>query len=161
MGEYADVNGVHMYYEVSGSGEPLVLLHGGFGGAHIWAAQVTDLAERFSVFVPEQRGRGHTADAKGPVSYQILADDIMAFLGQTVGRRAHLVGASDGGIVGLLVAMQRPDLLRRLVTIGSSFHRDGLVGASMWTEASRMTRPGPCFVSGTRRSLRTEGITSR
>ena len=85
----------------------------------------------------------------------------MAFLGQTVGRRAHLVGASDGGIVGLLVAMQRPDLLRRLVTIGSSFHRDGLVGASMWTEASRMTRPGPCFVSGTRRSLRTEGITSR
>jgi pimeloyl-ACP methyl ester carboxylesterase len=56
---YADPNGVHMYYETSGDGEPLLLLHGGFGGAHLFEAQVPDFAARHRVFVPEQRGRGH------------------------------------------------------------------------------------------------------
>lgn len=133
---YADVNGVHMYYETSGEGEPLVLLHGGFGGVHLFGSQVPAFAAGFRVHVPEQRGRGHTPDVDGPISYQLLADDIIAFLEQTVGEPAHLVGVSDGGIVGLLVAIQRPDLLRKLVTVGSNFHRDGLLGASMWTDAA-------------------------
>ena len=133
---YADVNGVHMYYEASGEGEPLVLLHGGFGGVHLFGGQVPALAERYRVLVPEQRGRGHTPDVEGPISYQILADDIVAFLERSVGEPAHLVGVSDGGIVGLLVAIQRPELLRKLVTVGANFHRDGLLGGSMWTDAS-------------------------
>src|ERR671910_669595 len=84
-GRYADVNGVHSF-----------------------AAQVRALAERYLVFVPEQRGRGHTPDVEGPISYQILADDTIGFLEQTVGETAYLVGASDGGIIGLLIAIQRP-----------------------------------------------------
>jgi pimeloyl-ACP methyl ester carboxylesterase len=136
MGEYADLNGVHMYYEVHGVGDSLVLLHGGFGGVHSWEAQVSDLAERYRAFVPEQRGRGHTPDIEGPISYQILVDDAIAFLERVAGPPAHLIGASDGGIIGLMVAMQRPDLLRKLVTIGANFHHEGLVPASMWTEAS-------------------------
>ena len=133
---YADVNGVHMYYEESGAGDPVILLHGGFGGAHLFGAQVPTFAERYRVLVPEQRGRGHTPDVEGPISYQILADDIVAFLERSVGEPAHLVGVSDGGIVGLLVAIQRPELLRKLVTVGANFHRDGLLGGSMWTDAS-------------------------
>jgi pimeloyl-ACP methyl ester carboxylesterase len=136
MGEYADVNGVHMHFEVNGSGEPLVLLHGGFGGAHIFGGQVPELSARYRVFVPEQRGRMHTADLEGPITYQILAEDMIAFLDKIVGAPANLVGVSDGGIVGLLVAMQRPNLLRKLVMIGANFHRDGLVSTAMWTEAS-------------------------
>jgi pimeloyl-ACP methyl ester carboxylesterase len=54
----------------------------------------------------------------------------------SIAEPAHLVGVSDGGIVGLLVAIQRPDLLRKLVTVGANFHRDGLIGASMWSDAS-------------------------
>lgn len=135
MGEFADVNGAHMYFEVVGAGQPLLLLHGAVGGVHVWGAQIPELADRYRVFVPEQRGRGHTPDAEGPISYQILADDVIAFLELIVGSPAHLVGASDGGVVGLLVAMQRPDLLEKLVTIGANFHRDGVDG-SMWTSTS-------------------------
>jgi pimeloyl-ACP methyl ester carboxylesterase len=134
---YADVNGVHMYYEESGVGDPVILLHGGFGGTHLFGAQVPAFAERHRVLVPEQRGRGRTPDVEGPISYRLLADDIEAFLEGAVGQPAHLVGFSDGGIVGLLVALSRPDLLRRLVTVGANFHRDGLVAAAaMWTAAS-------------------------
>jgi pimeloyl-ACP methyl ester carboxylesterase len=136
MADHADVRGVHMYCEVSGAGEPLVLLHGGFGGVHSWEGQIPDLATRYEVFVPEQRGRGHTPDVEGPISYQLMAEDTIGFLEQVVGSPAHLVGASDGGIIGLLVAMQRPDLLRKLVTIGANFHRDGLMPDSFFTDAS-------------------------
>jgi len=130
MGERVDVNGFRTYYEVHGKGDPLVLLHGGFGGADLWGAQISDLENRFRVLVPEQRGHGHTPDGEGPITYQLLADDLVAFLERLVGAPVFLVGASDGGNVGLIVAMQRPDLLRKLVTIGANFDRDGLVPAA-------------------------------
>jgi len=133
---YADVNGVHMYYETSGAGEPLLLLHGGFGGVHLFGGQVAAFAQRYRVLVPEQRGRGHTPDAEGPISYQLLADDIIAFLEAEVGEPVRLVGVSDGGIVGLLVAIQRPELLAKLVTVGANFHGDGLLSSTLWTDAS-------------------------
>jgi pimeloyl-ACP methyl ester carboxylesterase len=135
MGDYADVNGVHMYYETHGAGDPILLLHGGVGGASSWQAQVPDLAERHNTIVPELRGRGHTADIDGEISYRSQAEDIIAFLERVVLSPVHLIGASDGGVVGLLVAMQRPELLRNLVTIGTHFHHDGLMPGSMWTEA--------------------------
>jgi pimeloyl-ACP methyl ester carboxylesterase len=115
-----------MFYEEHGAGEPLVLLHGAMGGAFAWAHQVPAFAEQYKVLVPEQRGRGRTPDVEGPLSYQAMADDTIDFLQRTVGERAHIVGASDGGIVGLLVALQRPDLVKRLVTMGANFHKDGL-----------------------------------
>lgn len=133
---YADVNGVHTYYEASGDGEPVVLLHGGFGGTHLFGALVPAFAEHYRVFVVEQRGRGRTADVDGPISYQVLADDMVGFIEQVLGEPSHLVGFSDGGIVGLLVAMQHADLLKRLVTVGANFHREGLIGAELWTAAS-------------------------
>jgi pimeloyl-ACP methyl ester carboxylesterase len=133
---YSDVNGVHMYYETSGAGEPLLLLHGGFGGVHVFGGQVPAFAQRYRVLVPEQRGRGHTPDAEGPISYQLLADDIIAFLEAEVGEPVLLVGVSDGGIVGLLVATQRPELLAKLVTVGANFHGDGLLSSALWTDAS-------------------------
>lgn len=136
MGEYADVNGVHMYYEEFGSGEPLVLLHGGFGGVHVFGGQIPGLMERYRVLVPEMRGRFRTPDVEGPISYQILADDTMAFLEETAGGPVNLVGVSDGGVIGLIITLQRPELLVRLVTIGANFHEEGLIGVAMWTEAS-------------------------
>jgi pimeloyl-ACP methyl ester carboxylesterase len=60
-------------------------------------------------------------------------------LDQVVGESAHLIGVSDGGIVGLLLALQRPRLLRRLVTVGSNFHPDGLLSTTLWTDAGAMT----------------------
>jgi pimeloyl-ACP methyl ester carboxylesterase len=127
MGEYVDIAGVNTWYEEDGSGEPLVLLHGGLSTNETWAAQTPAFAERFRVVAPERRAHGHTADVPGPLTYAAMADDTIGFLDRVIGGPAHLVGWSDGGIVGLLVAIARPDLVRKLVAIGSNYDTTGLV----------------------------------
>ena len=105
MGEYVDIGGVSTYYDEEGSGEPLVLLHGGLCTNETWAAQMPVFAERFRVVAPERRAHGHTADVEGPLTYDAMATDTIGFLDKLIGGPAHLVGWSDGGIVGLLVAV--------------------------------------------------------
>jgi pimeloyl-ACP methyl ester carboxylesterase len=125
MGQYVDLGGVNTWYDEDGSGEPLVLLHGGLCTNETWAAQTPVFAERFRVVAPERRGHGHTADAEGPLTYDAMATDTIGFLDMVVGESAHLVGWSDGGIVGLLVAIARPDLVRKMVVIGSNYDTTG------------------------------------
>jgi pimeloyl-ACP methyl ester carboxylesterase len=127
MGEYVDIGGVSTYYDEEGSGEPLVLLHGGLCTNETWAAQTPVFAERFRVVAPERRAHGHTADVDGPLTYDAMAADTIGFLDKLIGGPAHLVGWSDGGIVGLLVAIARPDLVRKLVVIGTNFDTAGVV----------------------------------
>jgi pimeloyl-ACP methyl ester carboxylesterase len=126
MGQYADIGGIHTWYDEYGAGEPLVLLHGGMCTNETWAAQVPAFAEKFRVLAPERRGHGHTADVDGPLHYDDMASDTIGFLEQVVGGPAHLVGWSDGGIIGLLVAVRRPDLVRKLVVIGTNYDTSGL-----------------------------------
>jgi pimeloyl-ACP methyl ester carboxylesterase len=128
MGEYADLNGIRTYYEVHGASnsEPLVLLHGGLLTAETWGGQVGSFSEKYRVYVPERRGHGRTQDVEGPYTYEAMADDTVAFLKEVVGGTAHLVGWSDGGNVGLLVALRDPGLVGKLVVIGSNFHHDGV-----------------------------------
>ncbi|MCB5168355.1 alpha/beta hydrolase [Streptomyces bambusae] len=121
MGEYVHLPSTRTWYETEGSGDPLVLLHGGFCTNETWAAQRADLAAAYRVHLPERRAHGHTPDVEGPLSYQVMADDTVEFLEAVVREPAHLVGWSDGGIVGLIVAGDRPDLVRKLVVIGANF----------------------------------------
>lgn len=123
---YVDVNGVHTYYEEHGSGDPLLLLHGGLADADGFGQQTPAFADRYRVIIPERRGHGRTADVEGPITYDLMADDTIAFMDALSIGAAHLVGWSDGGNVGLLVAIKRPDLVRKLVTMGSNFSVDGL-----------------------------------
>lgn len=123
---YVDANGVRTYYAEHGSGQALILLHGGMVDGDSFAQQTPAFAERFRVIVPDRRGHGRTADVDGPISYDVMADDTIAFIEALGIGPAHLVGWSDGGDVGLLVAIKRPNLVRRLVTIGSNFSADGL-----------------------------------
>ena len=125
MGQYADIGGINTWYDEDGSGDPLVLLHGGMATNETWSAQLPAFAERFHVLAPERRGHGHTHDVEGPLHYDDMASDTIGFLEQVVGGPAHLVGWSDGGIVGLLVAIRRPDLVRKLVAIGTNFDAAG------------------------------------
>jgi pimeloyl-ACP methyl ester carboxylesterase len=118
--------GVRTYYEVHGEGPPVVLLHGGMTDADSWAMQLPALADRRTCFLPERRGHGRTNDPDGPITFEAMAEDTVAFLEQVVGEPADLVGWSDGGNVGLLIALQRPELVRKLVVIGSNYHHDGL-----------------------------------
>ncbi|MEX0874086.1 MAG: alpha/beta hydrolase [Actinomycetota bacterium] len=119
MGEYVDVAGLKTWYDTAGEGDPLVLLHGGMCTNDTWSAQMPVFAERFQVIAPERRAHGHTPDVEGPLSYSDMAKDTIGFLETVVKKPAHLVGWSDGGVVGLLVAMERPDLVRKLVAISA------------------------------------------
>lgn len=126
MGAYVDVAGVPTYYERHGSGEPLVLLHGGGGSVESWGAQIPALAEEFEVWVPERRGHGRTRDTDAPFSYPAMAEETVGFLEAVGLSSAHLVGWSDGALVGVLTALARPDLVRRLVVIGQWYTEDGM-----------------------------------
>src|SRR5215211_2604937 len=127
MGAYVDIDGVNTWFDEDGSGDPLILLHGGLCTNETWAGQMSVFAERFRVLAPERRGHGHTADQPGPITYAAMATDTIGFVDKVVGGPAHLVGWSDGGIVGLMVAMARPDLVRKLVVIGANYDTAGLV----------------------------------
>jgi pimeloyl-ACP methyl ester carboxylesterase len=123
---YVDANGVHTYYEEHGSGDPLLLLHGGLADASGFALQTPAFAERYRVIVPDRRGHGQTPDVEGPISYDLMADDTIAFMDAAGTGPGHLVGWSDGGDVGLIIAIKRPDLVRTLVLMGANFSADGL-----------------------------------
>ncbi len=116
-GDYVDVDGVRTYYEVTGTGEPVILLHGGLCPAETWDAQTAALAEQYRVYVPERYGHGRTPDIDGPITYENMAQHTIAFMEALGIASAHVVGWSDGALVGLLVALRRPKLVRKLVFI--------------------------------------------
>jgi pimeloyl-ACP methyl ester carboxylesterase len=122
---YVDAGGLRTYYEVVGAGEPLVLLHGGLFPIETIGGLTACLAERFRVYLPERRGHGRTPDVEGPITYEVMAEDTVAFLEAVGLGSADVVGWSDGALVGMLVAMLRPDLVRRLVMIGMHVNPDG------------------------------------
>lgn len=122
---YAPVNGLEMYYEIHGSGEPLVLLHGAFASIELWGPFLTTLAESNRVIAVEFQGHGHTADIDRPFSYEQFADDVAALLAHLAIPRADIVGYSMGANTGLQLAIRHPDLVRRLVIISGNYRHDG------------------------------------
>ena len=143
MGEYARIGESDIWYEVTGSGDPVVLLHGGLSDGTAWGLQTSPLAERYRVFVPDRRGHGRSRDTDAPFDYDDMARETIAFLEQVVGGAADLVGWSDGGIVALLVARDRPDLVRRQVLIGANFHHDGLLAGFETPDDPESDEVGP------------------
>src|SRR3954447_682553 len=125
MAQYAHLGDVKTWYDEHGSGEPLVLMHGGLADTRFFDPNLGPLAERFHVYTPERRGHGHTPDVDGPITYQLMADDTIAFLEAVVGEPADLVGHSDGAGVAMLVGMQHPELVKRLVLISGGFNKSG------------------------------------
>src|SRR5512133_2094025 len=125
MGTYVQLGAIRTWYDERGEGEPLVLAHGGVSDARFFDKNIDALAERFHVYTPERRGHGHTPDVEGPITYQLMADDTIAFLDQVVREPADLVGHSDGAFVAMLVAMQRPELVNRLVMISGGYDKSG------------------------------------
>src|SRR4029079_5224963 len=101
---FADAGGVHTYYEEEGSGEPLLLLHGGLVTIETWAHQRPAFAERVHVYLPERPGHGRTPDVPGPTGYDLMAADTAAFMQALDIQSAHMVGWSDGGNVALELA---------------------------------------------------------
>lgn len=114
---YLHVRNSQVYYEASGKGEPLLLLHGGFGTVQDFASQTPKLAKHFKVIAFERPGHGHTADTDEPFSFPIMTDFTLDFIESLGLGPSNLVGWSDGAIISLLVAISRPDLVKRLVCV--------------------------------------------
>ena len=128
MGEYIELPGVKTWYEVEGEGAPVLLLHGGLCTNETWGPQRAEFAADHRVFLPERRAHGHTPDVEGALSYHDMAKDTIDFLTSVVGGPADLVGWSDGGIVALLVAIARPELIRKIVATGANFKPASEIG---------------------------------
>jgi pimeloyl-ACP methyl ester carboxylesterase len=122
---YARVNGIRMYYESSGHGQALFLLHGGGGDGTQFAHQVPVFSKYFHVIVPDARAQGRTTDGPGPLSYHAMAEDLFALMSNLHVVRADVVGWSDGGDVGLDLAIHHPERVKHLVTFGANFAPDG------------------------------------
>ena len=125
MGKYTKINGIKMWYDEQGSGEPLLLLHPGGVDSRALAPNLPAFAEKFHVYLPERRGHGHTADPQGEYSFDLMAEDTIHFIEEVIKEPVRIMGYSDGSLVGLLVAHKRPDLVTKLICAAGVFHRDG------------------------------------
>lgn len=127
-GVYVEVGGRQIWHFRGGdpSGPPTVLVHGAFGAASTWGAQFRDLMDAgLDLYVPERSGHGHSPDQDGPFTYADMVIATIEYLEQVVGAPANLIGWSDGGVIALLVARQRPDLVHRIVTVSAFVNQSG------------------------------------
>jgi pimeloyl-ACP methyl ester carboxylesterase len=127
MDNYIDLDGVRTWYDERGTGEPLVLLHGGLTDSRDFTGNLDALAGRFRVLMPERRGHGHTPDRPGPITIDVMAADTIAFVEKVAGRPVRMVGYSAGAAVALVAAVRRPDLVERLVLISCAFDPAGMI----------------------------------
>src|SRR5438132_13335238 len=122
---YASVNGLNMYYEIHGSGEPLILLHGGVGAIEMFGEVLPLLAEGRQVIAVDLQAHGRTADIDRPLSYEQMADDIAALIKHLGFAKADVMGYSLGGGVALQTALRHPEVVRKLVVVSTPVRRDG------------------------------------
>ncbi|HKR59760.1 MAG TPA: alpha/beta hydrolase [Pyrinomonadaceae bacterium] len=125
---YAPVNGLKMYYEVHGSGDPVVLLHGSFMTiTNNWMQWIGEFSKTRKVIAIEMQGHGRTADIDREFSYENLADDVAALLDHLKIPSADLIGYSMGGGVAMQCAIRHPEKVRKVVSISARFRHDGFV----------------------------------
>ncbi|MDQ5829537.1 MAG: alpha/beta hydrolase [Actinomycetota bacterium] len=122
---YAPVNGLEMYYEVHGTGQPLVVLHGAYMTIGTMGEVVQGLAEARRVIAVELQGHGRTADVDRPLTYEQMADDVAALIGYLGVEQADVFGFSMGGAAALQVAVRHPEVVRKLVVASASYRSDG------------------------------------
>jgi pimeloyl-ACP methyl ester carboxylesterase len=130
-GHYARIRGIRLYYEVHGRGAPLLLLHGGGGSGRSFSDQIPAFAKHFRVILPDLRAQGRTSDGPGPLTYHGMAEDIVALLDHLKVPRADVMGWSDGGIIGLDLAINHPERVKHLVSFGANFTPDGYTPAAL------------------------------
>ncbi len=123
--QYVTLHGAEIAYAVTGAGDPVVLVHGGDANSEHWAFQVLALAGQYQVILLDSRGHGRSPYNGAPLTYAQLADDVLALLDHLGVARAHLVGWSDGGIIGIDLALRHPERLRKVVAFGANADLSG------------------------------------
>jgi len=125
-GEYADVNGINLYYETHGTGRPMVLLHGGLGSGEMFGPTLPVLATDHQVIAVDLQGHGRTADIDRPIDVRLMGDDIAALIEHLGLDKPDVVGYSLGGGVAFQTAVRHPELIRRLVFVSANIRRDAI-----------------------------------
>lgn len=115
-GNYASVNGMKMYYEVSGTGDPLIVLHGAYMNIPAMGEIIPKLAKAHKVYALELQGHGRTNDIDRPITYPNLADDVAAFMDKVGLKKADVFGYSMGAVAGLKLAIRHPEKVKKLIS---------------------------------------------
>ena len=125
-GNYADVNGINLYYETHGSGRPLILLHGGLGSGEMFGPIIPALAANHQVIAVDLQGHGRTADIDRPIDTRLMADDIAVLIDHLGLDKPDVVGYSLGGGVAFFTAVKYPDKVGKLVMAAANVRRDAI-----------------------------------
>lgn len=123
-GNYYDVRGIKMYVEVYGQGEPLVLLHGNNQSIRNYSYQIDYFKKDYKVIAVDTRGWGKTVDLGDSMSFEMMADDMAALLKHMKIDSANIIGWSDGGVCGLLLAIRHPETVKKLAITGANTQPD-------------------------------------
>jgi pimeloyl-ACP methyl ester carboxylesterase len=147
-GTYADVNGIHIYYERHGSGRPLVLLHGGLMSGETLGPLLSVLAAGHEVIVPDLQGHGRTADIDRPIDPRLMAGDIAALIEHLGLDRPDVMGYSLGGGVAFWTAIDHPDLVRRMIMVSTNIKRSAIY-PEMLAQQGQMSAAAVPFMTET------------
>jgi pimeloyl-ACP methyl ester carboxylesterase len=147
-GQYADVNGINLYYETHGSGRPLILLHGGLGSGEMFGPILPTLAENHQVVAVDLQGHGRTADIDRPIDIRLMADDIAALIDHLGLDKPDLVGYSLGGGVAFFTAVKYPEKVGKLVMAAAHVRRDA-IPAEMLAQQEQVSSAAVEFMKDT------------
>jgi pimeloyl-ACP methyl ester carboxylesterase len=125
VGHRVNVNGMRMYYEVSGKGDPLIVLHGAYMNIPSMGAIIPRLAKTHKVYALEFQGHGRTTDINRPITYPNLADDVAAFMKAVGLAKADVFGYSMGAVAGLQLAIRNPQLVNKLIVASGAYNASG------------------------------------
>jgi len=124
VGHYAKIRGFNMYYETYGAGAPLLMIHGNGGSISNFMYQIPYFSKGYKVIVADSRAQGKSVDTRDSLSYEMMADDFNALLDTLHLDSCYVIGWSDGGIDGLLLAMRHPDKVKKLAVTGANLWPD-------------------------------------
>ena len=147
-GAYADVNGINLYYEVHGTGRPIMLLHGGLGSGEMFGPALERLAEGHQVIAPDLQGHGRTADVDRPMRLETMSDDIAALIDELGLGQVDAVGYSLGGGVAFQLAIRHPEKVRKLVVV-SAYFRDDAVDPALRAQQGQVNAGAAEFMRDT------------
>lgn len=145
-GNYADVNGIKMYYEIHGEGKPLVLIHGGGSTIQTTFEKILPLfAQHYKVIAVELQAHGHTSDRNAPETFEQDADDVTELLKQLNISKAYIFGFSNGGSTTVQIAIRHPEVVDKIIVASAAYLREGFIPGffDMMQHASLENMPQP------------------
>lgn len=148
---YAAVNGLQLYYEIYGNGQPLVLLHGGLGAIEMFGPHLQTFAKNRQVIAVDLQGHGRTADIDRPINVELMADDIAALLKHLNIKQVDIVGYSMGGGVAIQTVIRHPKIVRKVVAMSTPIKRNAFYPdilaqqAQMGPEAAEFMKQTPMY----------------